>query len=372
LKTDISQFYPSIYTHAVDWVIWGKEEYKKNPKIFKNKPPSRLDKALMNSNSKHTKGIHIGPWVFSYVAKLFTARFNKEINKFRERSKLDFNFCHYVDDYYFFCNSHDDSEKILSEFIKIINNYELSINNDKTKIEKIENVKWLPWWQPRMEEALENIKIGSENKIQKAINIVFETKSKYTSEQALAYFLGGLVKHYRKNLGDEKPSTEIISFILGIVYREPSLLRMLSKLTPIPCFESLFRSEVFQKLNLKIMSECIQRNYTLELLWSLTFYQKYSIQSFNFNSITKNLFIENAPRLSSLSLAILRKLNEENRNSDLYQEIVKSLPAEEIINETKYWPLSTNYSSCFKFEDPFTRELNLSDQNNEDSENSSM
>src|SRR5690606_16021574 len=59
LKTDISMFYPSIYTHAVDWAVRGKLAAKRD----RNGPHigAKLDKALRNSRHGQTVGLSVGP-----------------------------------------------------------------------------------------------------------------------------------------------------------------------------------------------------------------------------------------------------------------------------------------------------------------------
>ena len=71
LVTDVSRFYPSVYTHALPWAINGKSAAKldtspQSPKVFGN----RLDYALRQSQSSQTVGIAVGPDTCKVVAEI--------------------------------------------------------------------------------------------------------------------------------------------------------------------------------------------------------------------------------------------------------------------------------------------------------------
>ncbi len=59
LRTDISRFYPSVYTHSIPWAIHGKE-YSKQHRFDKNLG-NQLDKLVQSCQYGQTNGIPIGP-----------------------------------------------------------------------------------------------------------------------------------------------------------------------------------------------------------------------------------------------------------------------------------------------------------------------
>src|SRR5690606_34588468 len=121
---DISQFYPSIYTHSLPWAILGKEKAKKFYYIKSTQSThwstllrtnadaklysvcDHLDTLIRNCNEKQSVGLPIGPDTSFILAECITARIDKEI-----KNKLT-NVVHegvrYFDDYYFYVNSRDD------------------------------------------------------------------------------------------------------------------------------------------------------------------------------------------------------------------------------------------------------------------------
>ena len=76
LKTDISQFYSSIYTHAIDWSVRGRGVAKAN--IHASGLGPDLDKLVRNARNGQTIGLSVGPdtsWLASEVlmARIDTA-----------------------------------------------------------------------------------------------------------------------------------------------------------------------------------------------------------------------------------------------------------------------------------------------------------
>lgn len=69
LKTDISRFYPSIYTHIIPWVVEGKIEAKKDRSNI-NKLGNMLDKTFEWSQDGQTFGLPIGPDISFIIAEV--------------------------------------------------------------------------------------------------------------------------------------------------------------------------------------------------------------------------------------------------------------------------------------------------------------
>lgn len=70
VKTDISRYYPSIYTHSIAWACYGKENVKKNRKAYEGSLADRLDTLVRSSNRNQTIGIPIGPETSRILAEM--------------------------------------------------------------------------------------------------------------------------------------------------------------------------------------------------------------------------------------------------------------------------------------------------------------
>ncbi|OXM82883.1 RNA-directed DNA polymerase [Paenibacillus rigui] len=122
MKTDIQNFFPSIYTHSIPWVLVGKNEAKTN-KNDKNKYYNELDSLIQRCQRGETHGIPTGSFASRLIAELYMCKLDEVLNKF--------SYVRFVDDYEFSYN--DESEK--SDFYKELNT-ELNKLNLKIKVEK--------------------------------------------------------------------------------------------------------------------------------------------------------------------------------------------------------------------------------------------
>ncbi|ARJ73401.1 hypothetical protein B7941_02155 [Bacillus velezensis] len=121
-KTDIQNFYPSVYTHSIPWVLVGKTEAKskkRDKKIYYN----ALDNLIQRCQIGETHGLPTGSFASRLIAEIYMCKLDEKLNGYE--------YVRYVDDFEFPYN--DDSEKDL--FYKDLNK-ELTSLNLKIKVEK--------------------------------------------------------------------------------------------------------------------------------------------------------------------------------------------------------------------------------------------
>ncbi|MCX6976256.1 MAG: RNA-directed DNA polymerase, partial [Verrucomicrobia bacterium] len=72
IKTDISKFYPTIYTHSVVWALKGKPWAKAwiRSRRRTEEFATELDSALQNCQDRQTIGIPIGPFTSRIVSEI--------------------------------------------------------------------------------------------------------------------------------------------------------------------------------------------------------------------------------------------------------------------------------------------------------------
>ena len=144
LKTDISKFYSSIYTHTVPWVTFGgKEKYKKNRELAKNDRNKvtniygdSIDDALTWCQNQQTMGIPIGPDTSLIVAEIIACHLDKLFSALLKRKKIDWIGYRYYDDYSMYFNTELDAQTALSALREILSSFEIKINDEKTVIGK--------------------------------------------------------------------------------------------------------------------------------------------------------------------------------------------------------------------------------------------
>lgn len=127
LKVDVSQFYPSLYTHAVGWAIDPKLRLKKywRDTRFLGK---KVDQLLMDMQAKMSQGVPIGNDISFLLAELVLSQVDKELKVSATRAHRWF------DDYEFACSSTSEAEDILQRLTKILDSYRLRLNPHKTRI----------------------------------------------------------------------------------------------------------------------------------------------------------------------------------------------------------------------------------------------
>jgi hypothetical protein len=127
LKADVSQFYPSLYTHAIGWAIDPKLRNKahwKSSKLLGRK----IDQALMNLQGKVSQGIPIGNDLSFLLAEVVLSRVDKASMLDARRSYRWF------DDYELSFDNRDAAEQALARLAKELYSFRLRLNHQKTRI----------------------------------------------------------------------------------------------------------------------------------------------------------------------------------------------------------------------------------------------
>ncbi len=132
LHTDIAQFYPSIYTHSIPWVLHTKSVAKastSNMALVGN----ILDKELQACHLGQTKGIAIGPDTSLGIAELLLSPLDLRI-------QLECNVvggCRFIDDIELTFRTLADADRALTRVEALLSELELQPNALKTRIEEL-------------------------------------------------------------------------------------------------------------------------------------------------------------------------------------------------------------------------------------------
>jgi hypothetical protein len=157
LVTDISNFYPSVYTHSIAWALDGKEILREPQNRFDySLRGNRLDKLFQNGRDGKTNGIPIGTAVSDIIAECVLVDIDREISDALANEPINFVGARYRDDYRFLCRSYSEAQSILKKLNRILHDkYDLSLNGDKTAIyEDIVENSIRPWAKEIRQNAL--------------------------------------------------------------------------------------------------------------------------------------------------------------------------------------------------------------------------
>jgi hypothetical protein len=209
LRTDVSHFYPSLYTHAVGWAIDPKLRLKsnwKNSKLLGKK----VDQALMNIDGKMSQGIPIGNDVSFLLAEIVLSQVDRKLNIFPERA------FRWFDDYEMAFDTRAEAELALRELTIELRKFRLRLNPKKTTISPLPSPIG-DEWQTRLFEAGKK-KFDKAEQIIDYFDLAFRLRDDYPDAAVLSYALGRLFSIH-------SPSTTVCkvaqSFITQAILAEP-------------------------------------------------------------------------------------------------------------------------------------------------------
>lgn len=131
LKTDISRFYHSIYTHSIPWALHSKKVAKANRTL--NSLGNKLDYLVRQGQDGQTVGIPIGPDTSLVIAEMLM----HHVDKVLENSLPQIKGYRFIDDYELSFVNRDEAERAYHLLDAALAEFELALNTKKTHIEQL-------------------------------------------------------------------------------------------------------------------------------------------------------------------------------------------------------------------------------------------
>ena len=117
VNTDISNFFPSIYSHSIPWALVGLKTAKKDRKP--NKWFNQIDKYQRLTKRNETNGVPIGPATSNIISELILARIDKNLKD------KGFEFIRFIDDYTAYLDTYEEAEKFIRILSEELSEYKL-------------------------------------------------------------------------------------------------------------------------------------------------------------------------------------------------------------------------------------------------------
>lgn len=128
-KADISNCYPSIYSHSISWALVGKNEAKlKSKPSFKNEWFNKYDELTRKIKNNETNGILVGPHTSNLISEIVLVSIDFELEK------KGYRFTRYIDDYTCYLETYNDAEQFFIDLSLELKKFELSLNHKKSEI----------------------------------------------------------------------------------------------------------------------------------------------------------------------------------------------------------------------------------------------
>lgn len=130
IRTDVTNFYNSVYTHSIGWALHRRETAFKDKKI--KLTGNKLDRLVQYANDGRTNGIPVGSALSDIIAEIVLTSIDREVSK--KLKDIDFIGSRFKDDYRILCNTERDAKAILKVLSDELINFNLLINEHKTKV----------------------------------------------------------------------------------------------------------------------------------------------------------------------------------------------------------------------------------------------
>lgn len=197
-KADITNFYGSIYTHAIPWAIYGVEDAKSNQNDSQDWA-NRLDKAMSQGRRKETTGVAVGPGTSAIVGEILLNAVDKKLQGDTTTGK----FVRFIDDYYFVGSSRDEAEEFVHHLRDILVPLKMAIHPGKTRITELPTPR-SPHWKREIIRTIRGT--ASIGKMLDAIDQAIDSQDHTEEDGALRFALVALEE--RLNTGNAEELTK--------------------------------------------------------------------------------------------------------------------------------------------------------------------
>ena len=283
LTLDISQFYPTIYTHSIPWAIVGKDKAKKFFKIANSdqtkwqglansnndakayRSAHFIDTLVRNCNDRQSVGLCIGPDTSLILAEVIANRIDNEISK--RLSSISHTGTRYYDDYYFYFNNRNEAENALKIIQQVLYEFQLETNENKVNITKLP-FKYIEDWTEQFDTFIFNEvdKYELRNFFSILNNSILLNKknSSWIIHYALKQFRSGETVIQKENWDI------FLSFLLQTLIIDSSTIDLI--------FEIIFIYKIYldniskkkiKNVLISIIEEHLILNHSFEVSWSL-------------------------------------------------------------------------------------------------------
>jgi hypothetical protein len=185
VKADVSQYYPSLYTHAVGWAIDKKLRQKpnwRNTRLL----GKRVDQLLMDMQGKVSQGIPIGNDVSFLLGEIVLGQVDSALRHHGRRA------FRWYDDYEISCDTLHDAEVALAQLRAELATFNLRLNARKTSISKLP----LPSGEGYMQALAQTARLAhaSPHRMVEHFDAAFSLRQEHPGEPVLMQAIGLLFR----------------------------------------------------------------------------------------------------------------------------------------------------------------------------------
>ena len=242
IHSDITNFFPSVYTHSIGWAAVGPEEAKKsigdNSKWY-----NELDQRQRRTTRNETKGVPIGPATSNIITEFILQAIDNQF--LREHhcgitpstspegdvSRIGKNpglfYKRYIDDYQCYAKTREKAEEFVRELRMELSKFGLHLNTKKTHIYELPDTSENSW-MGEIQSALPRSKTASFLDSKRFLDYIVVLAKKYPSKSIIKYGLKCILKTPPKGEEDREEYRKILGYALNLAFHYPAIIPTLS------------------------------------------------------------------------------------------------------------------------------------------------
>ncbi|WP_211242231.1 RNA-directed DNA polymerase [Paracoccus gahaiensis] len=225
VKTDITRFYPSIYTHSIPWAAYGKNRVKHSMDYYKGSFADRIDVLVRACNRNQTVGIPIGPETSRIIAEVISSRIDMDFQA-HQLELSEHSVDRLQDDWNVGTKTLEQAEDVITCISLIYRTYGLEINGSKTSIAHIVASKRKNWLSEIGSFLSHHSGTLRGARLREFITMSLRLQSEHQSEPVISYALSVI-----ERAGMSNPDIrEIESFLLQAAVISPGSMDKICRL----------------------------------------------------------------------------------------------------------------------------------------------
>jgi len=216
VHTDISNCYPSLYSHVIPWALVGIQRAKKD-KYDNSLWFNKIDIFSRACCRNETAGVPIGPATSNIVCEIILERVDRVL---RQRG---YTYTRFIDDYYAYCKTQTEAEEFIRDLNMELIKYRFNLNITKTKLTN------LP--QPIEEEWINKIRgiIPADEQLNPGqVSDILDSALMLQKDNPDGSILKYASKSIVNKLNNES-SIEFVKYIIELSFHYPILISLLYK-----------------------------------------------------------------------------------------------------------------------------------------------
>lgn len=259
VKTDISNFFPSIYSHSIPWALVGFQTAKKqrNSNLWFN----QVDKCVREMKRNETNGIPIGPATSNVISETILVRIDEILRK------EGFVFIRFIDDYTAYCDSYEEAERFIRRLGEELSRFKLLLNAKKTVIAQLpcpSSPEWVVDLTTRI-PSKENVAPSS---LIRFLDYAVDKQVISPDGSVLKYAAKSIIRNV-----DDKTVDLVLKYLLGLCVKYPILIPVLN---PLFGKVNVTNGFVYASQLIKILDEHTINRRSDAMAWTLYFLNKFS------------------------------------------------------------------------------------------------